>query len=228
MLNCDTFIDIYWKQFISLEKEFTDTMKYVSLDKENENTFSAAYSKLLLQIGSEVDIVLKTYCRMIEPTFFGNKIPEYKCLICDNNIEFSVQEVLVTTTGQLLQPWLAWSGYVNEEKKEISQPYWWTAYNKIKHERTETGTIEGITKPYYKFSNQRYVVTALAALYQVLTYMYRRLAIEEKRRIITPLPGSRVFELRGGEWDSVSFFHDIAFYINEDGCLIEETGRITY
>ena len=81
MLNCDQFTDIYWAHYISLEKEFASTLRFVSIDPSNDNTFSEAYSKLLLEIGSEVDVVLKEYSKMLQATFIGDKIDQYRSLI---------------------------------------------------------------------------------------------------------------------------------------------------
>lgn len=53
----EEFVNLYWKQYIMIEKEFRQTTKYVALDSINFKTYSDAYIKLLLQIGSEVDIV---------------------------------------------------------------------------------------------------------------------------------------------------------------------------
>ena len=49
----------YWNQYLLLEKEFLETTLYVELDVANYSTYSNAYLKLLLSIGSEVDNVLR-------------------------------------------------------------------------------------------------------------------------------------------------------------------------
>lgn len=227
MLNCDQFIDVYWAHYISLEKEFASTMRFVAIDPDNENTFSEAYSKLLLGIGSEVDVVLKEYCKMLQATFTGNKIDQYKTLIHSIKPNFCTQDVLVLKTEDKIQPWLAWSGTVVEAGNVINNPYWWKVYNKVKHERTEIGTIALETKEYYKFANQKYTMLALAGLYQVVIYMYYELATAEGKKVVTPLPGSRVFELTGGTWDTTQFNRDVAFYV-DNGVLTMESSNIPY
>lgn len=227
MLNCDQFIDVYWAHYISLEKEFASTMRFVAIDPDNESTFSEAYSKLLLGIGSEVDVVLKEYCKMLQATFTGNKIDQYKTLIHSIKPNFCTQDVLVLKTEDKIQPWLAWSGTVVEAGNVINNPYWWKVYNKVKHERTEIGTIALETKEYYKFANQKYTMLALAGLYQVVIYMYYELATAEGKKVVTPLPGSRVFELTGGTWDTTQFNRDVAFYV-DNGVLTMESSNIPY
>ena len=63
------FVNLYWKQYIMLEKEFRKTVKYVALDSINFETYSDAYVKLLIQIGSEVDIVSTTYLNISQKSF---------------------------------------------------------------------------------------------------------------------------------------------------------------
>ncbi len=48
--------------YILLEKEFAETLEYITLDADNYNVYSARYIKLLLQIGSEIDINAKLLC----------------------------------------------------------------------------------------------------------------------------------------------------------------------
>jgi len=33
------FLQLYWKNYISIEKEFVQTLNYVALDEENYNVF---------------------------------------------------------------------------------------------------------------------------------------------------------------------------------------------
>lgn len=215
------FLSIYWNQYILLEKEFLKTLQFVSLNEDNKRTYSNAYQKLILELGSEIDIALKQYCLFLESSFKGEKIHDYKKIVTLKKVEFVEQEIKVIVTDEVLQPWRLW----NEGK---NSPYWWTAYNKIKHDRASFGEIDGIKQLYYKFANQEYTLLALAGLFQILVYLYYDLACYERERITTPMPGSRLFELQGGIWDSVQFYRDYAFYINDDGHLIYETGTIQY
>jgi hypothetical protein len=42
-----------------IEKEFRKAMQYVSLSTDNANTYSDFLVKLILQIGSEIDVIIK-------------------------------------------------------------------------------------------------------------------------------------------------------------------------
>lgn len=50
-MNKQDFIHLYWKIYISIEKEFVETLNYVSLAVENYGAFSSSYIKILLQVG---------------------------------------------------------------------------------------------------------------------------------------------------------------------------------
>lgn len=223
MLTCDKFCEVYWAHFISLEKEFSNTLTYVSLDTDNYLTYSEAYAKLILEIGSEVDVTLKIYCNLLRPNFNGSCNRDYQSLIEVSKTEFCYQVVSVKNTDIKLQPWKNWSS-----DEEHTSPFWWTAYNKIKHDRTGSGTIESVTKEYYKFANVKYTLLALAGLYQILIYIYHKVAIVEGKRVLVPLPGSRILQLVEGIWDNIDFFGDYAFYIDDNGRLIMESGNIHY
>ena len=213
---CKEFINTYWSQYILLEKEFVSTLHYLSLDRENEEAFSQAYLKLLLELGSEIDVAFKQYCRNIDPSFRGEKITDYQACVRVKEPDFIMQNVEEKITGRTLMPWA---------KHDNSQnaPYWWKAYNKVKHNRTESSKIDSEEKLSYKFANQKYTLLALAGLYQILVYTYYKLAKNEDKRICTPMPGSRLLELKGGMWDSVEFFDEIACYMENETIYLESS-----
>lgn len=219
-MSCEEFISAYWSQYILLEKEFISTLHYLSLDSENENAFSQAYAKLILELGSEIDVVLKQYCKNIDKSFKGTDMGEYKdCIQC--NSDFIKQQVEEKITHRILNPWIEWS---TSSKRALC---WWKVYNKVKHNRTELTEIDNVKKSSYKFANQKYTLLALAGLYQILVYTYYPLAIGENKKILTPMPGSRLFKLKGGMWDSIDFWDELAFYV-EDGNICIESSSVHY
>ena len=210
----DTFLDIYWDQYIMLEREFYNTLHYVSLSEDNYNTYSSAFIKIILQIGSEVDIALKYYCKLLNDSFDGDKIYKYQQFLQKKDPDFCAQKIQCLYSYIVLEPWIKW-------RISSEQPCWWTVYNKIKHCRDQLGTIENETKKYYKFANLKYTLQGLSALYQTLIYSYYRHAKDEDKTIITPLPGSRMFKLVGDGWDNIDFYADEGFYIENDHLIME-------
>lgn len=86
-MNTNEF-NIYWKQYIEIEKELNDILKYVTLSEENYNTFSDKFVKILLEIGSEIDVVIKEYCKEIDSSFSGANIDKYRECIMRKNFKF--------------------------------------------------------------------------------------------------------------------------------------------
>lgn len=65
-MNRDEFLKVYWKQYQLLERDLIQTDDYVSIDKDNYDTFSNQYTKLLLIICSEIDSIAEVLCSMYE------------------------------------------------------------------------------------------------------------------------------------------------------------------
>ncbi|MBQ3409667.1 MAG: hypothetical protein IJH12_10770 [Clostridia bacterium] len=220
-MTCDEFTNIYWNNYILIEKEFRETSKYVTLSDDNYDTYSTEYIKLLLQIGSEVDVLLKDFCSYIDKSFCGENMNEYRDCISTSYKDLFQQKVRVIHMKKDIEPW---------DAMLKQQPIgWWTAYNKVKHERNQTNTIDGITKTSYKFANLRNTLMALGGLYQILLNYYLMLAQHENKHVLIPLPGSRIFKLIGNKWKSVNFVLDTAIYLDADnGCLYMESSEIDY
>lgn len=213
----------FWTHYIMLEKEFMSTTGYVRIDSDNYNTYSDAYAKLLLQIGSEVDVVAKETCKLINPTFSGETMDKYRSIL-GSDADFLNTKVSLINYGFAIDPW-------NDiETKTTSQPpslIWWKAYNKVKHDRTKTVTIDGIVKASYKFANLKNVLSALGGLYQLLLHAYHLAKNNESQRTEVLLPGSRLFKLDGSIWQNTVFPFDTSFDI-VNGCLMVRTSTIPY
>ena len=114
------FKKVYWKNFMSIEEEFIQTEKFVAFDVMNYSSFSSKYLKLLLEIGSEIDILAKVLCLVAWNRGNVNTITEYRDCILMNAPEF--ERVQVVSEELKETPWENWSS---------QSPNWWIAYNKI-------------------------------------------------------------------------------------------------
>ena len=221
-MNTTEFCKVYWRHYIALEKEFRNTIEYVSLEVENYYTFSEAYLKLILQICSEIDITLKFFCRLLDENFNGKKIFEYAQCIKSKYSKLFDQTVENMNLKEKIVP-------LKNLRNDTSKIDWWRVYNKIKHNRTDIVKIGSISQVSYKFANLKNTINALAALYQILMNIYYQLAKEEKEEILTPLPGSRFFTISGDFWDNITFYQDFALYIDvEEGNLMMKSSDIDY
>lgn len=145
----------HWLQFLSLEKDFVRTIEYVEVDDQNQNTFSVTYTKLLLSICSEIDVVAKLICKRINADSRARTIDNYRNEIIGKYPNFHKVEALIPRYGLNIMPWASWSGDAN--------PEWWRSYNKVKHERDVN----------YNLASQKNVKEALCGLFCILLYQYQ-------------------------------------------------------
>lgn len=208
-MTAETFKKLFWKNYISIEEEFIQTEKFVAFDTCNFTTYSSAFLKLLLEIGSEIDILAKTFCSVGWNRTDVSNIYGYRDCILENAPEF--ERVYVVSDSFKEIPWQNWNS---------QNPDWWIAYNKVKHERFKVGTIEDITQEYYKFANQGNVLKALMGLYQLEIYVLRALIKREGKKEGHSFLKSTLFSLDGEGWISGSF--------HKEGGLFYEGGTLVF
>lgn len=156
----------FWRHFIALETDFAATTRYVELSADNFDTYSVEFTKLLLAIGSEVDVVCQDVCKAIEPGSNYEKISQYRDCISVRNTVYNAK-VTIPHYGLEFQPWKEWHGDTN--------PPWWRAYQDVKHYRST----------HYKFGNLGNCATALAGLFAMVLYCHKA---ENSQDIVDPLP----------------------------------------
>ena len=116
----------YWNYFLALERDFEVVCRFIEPCEHNENTYSLELARLLMAATQEVDVVLKAICKAVDSSDPGN-INQYFPIISG-----SVSDLLGDTThlpryGLSTVPWTGW--------EQSNAPIWWTANNKIKHQR---------------------------------------------------------------------------------------------
>jgi hypothetical protein len=116
----------YWQHFLALEADFAATSRYVEFSNQNFGTYSIEYAKLLLAIGSEVDVICKVICEKLDSKAKRANIDDYRNCITAH-CKITAEEVLISRFDLRFKPWDAWARGVN--------PNWWTDYNGIKHFR---------------------------------------------------------------------------------------------
>ena len=197
-MNVNVFVKSYWNYYLELEDQFIATKKFVEFDVSNFTTYSVEYLKLFQAVCSEIDVVAKILAEEYDVAFkkLENKNIQkwgyylqsaYPCLetisVLFNN-EFS------------LYPWQNWKYEKYTDKNGALRyrllhgketPFWWTAYNKVKHERTshfKDGKVN------YSRANQKNLIYAFAALF-VLEKSYLE-SIEGETK--TPNSESKLFK----------------------------------
>lgn len=160
------FVKFYWKNYLRLEKFFIDTEKYVSIEKDNNDTYSFEYLSLFVLICNEIDSVLNELCDEIEKKneqrniikkveIVSKEIPNFKNFRVSTNFDFA---------GFHFVPFQYFAPGASAE--------WWQSYNDIKHRRSKLDPIT--KKPYYYQANLKNVFNSLAALYISINLLYDR------------------------------------------------------
>lgn len=202
-MNISEFKKNYLNHYLLLEEDFKTTTEYVTLCKDNYSTYSTAYLKLLLTIGSEIDVMLEFLAKLYEPT---TKEKGFGCskILLKHETDIKSLEILVRNEDFSVFPWDC-----------TSIPEWWTAYNEIKHNRYEDAIMFNSAKKYYQFANLQNVLNSLAALLSLELYAYRLIAIQSGEKLFVPTIKS-IFNLKSSHWKDAEFGNGIVFI---DGCL---------
>jgi len=163
----------YWEFFLSIEDELAQCARYVEFNDDHSVVYSIAFSRILLASASEVDIVAKEICRIIGPDRTPERITEYQPIVLGRFPNFPTMEVRIPRHSMSCKPWEEWG--------QGKSPTWWTAYNKVKHERGK----------HYRMATLQNALGATTGLLCLLLHYYRvlfvdPLAIDHPPKLLSP------------------------------------------
>lgn len=186
------FKEKFWNFYLELENEFLEIEKTIPVHSKNYNTYSFSYIRLLGLICSDIDVLFKKFIEFKNYSIDGYNMFFYKKFIKDNYEDFISQEVEsynIRFNGLKFQPYIEWDSDNDLE--------WWKVNDAIKHNRNEKEN--GIEL--YKLANQKNVLIALSALFQLNMYFYKEIFNNEnfEEEINVPLPESKIFILKNWE-----------------------------
>lgn len=179
-MNQQNYEKNYLDYFKELEREIMQLKKYVHFSKKNFKTFSYEITKMLQLICSEIDVVAKVIVKDI------NKIN--KKINNINNWGFELQKLydknlyvalLFNNDIKIIPFSEKWKYEYSQNKKgkgciklikKGETPKWWTAYNRVKHERTSL--VENEESNFEK-ANFECVLNAFGALYILENVLYQ-------------------------------------------------------
>lgn len=170
----------YWMFYLQLEKEFYNTLDYVEFSQDNYETFSKQYVRQLLSIGSELDVVFKALCKVVNPNASAGCITDYANILC-NWGDLVKSEVQFKFTKEFFKPFEGW-----EPNKS---PDWWRDYNTVKHNRADANNL--------KKGNLKNVFYALMALFDLNRNLCKE--VSGSTALNEPEIKSSLFEMKG--WD---------------------------
>lgn len=148
---------IHWDYVLSLEEDLARLSRYVDFSG-NDAVYSIEIARLLMAACAEVDVVLKGICRRQRPQAKVSSINSYRPIVLEAHPGIRRIEVQLYRYGLSLQPWKNWD--------EAQPPPWWSANNKVKHQRAERFTEANLTN----------CLNAVAGLFASVLYFYREMA----------------------------------------------------
>lgn len=158
----EEFITLYWKQYISIEKNFLDTEEYVAINKKNYATFSLAYSKLFLTICSEIDSLSVEFSQMIKEDYQEESdIKANNILKRFDTIAIAYEDInsyTIRTNDNFAEMYFV--PFSKRDRENMAD--WWHDYNDYKHRRT--GKTDAGRYNFEK-ANLKNVLYSLSALY---------------------------------------------------------------
>lgn len=163
----------FWNYFLVLESDFYNTTRFVEVNESNYETFSLEYTKLLLSICSEIDVICKELCKYIDSSKRPKKINEYRPIIKNKFPKLETTKVTIEKFGIEILPW--------KEFNEDKTPIWWKSYNNIKHDRIIN----------YNEANQKNVIYSIAGLLVLSLYLYKFVNNDEHKN------GTKLFDAPG-------------------------------
>lgn len=189
-MNIKEFEKKYLSYYLLLESDFIETFNYVSVESDNYKAYSNTYLKLLLAIGSEIDVIRKFIVNLFYPSFDEKKQNPNKLLMeCFSDIK--ELEIKFKTTDEVLRP-----------RDYSKEPDWWAAYNEIKHNRLEAAEKFDATKKYYQYANLENVILSLAALFSLELFAYKKIAEDTHEKLFVPIIKS-IYSINNSCWENI-------------------------
>jgi hypothetical protein len=145
---------IHWNYFLAIEQDFELSSRYIEFSKANNDTFSIELARIIMASSQEVDVLLKLICESLGYNNLDN-IKKYWPVVNKELPNFLNEKVFIPRFGMDGIPWTDWS------KNEV--PIWWTANNRIKHQRTN----------HFEKANLKNAFNAVGALLITNLYYYK-------------------------------------------------------
>lgn len=202
-MRIQVFEEKYWSYYQFLEREFLNTVDYVTIDPMNYKAFSTKYSSLILSICSEIDVVSKLLSYLLTKKTGRTIYQSFRNILYNypyTSSELSQMEVRILGHDNFyIKPWIELDIILG------TFPFWWGNYNLLKHHRqTDDNYIHG---------NLETCLFALAALFIIELILYRLISENDgEKTLLMPQYPSQIFKIQN--W--------VAHAFNFNGVIIKE------
>lgn len=174
-MTLQEFVKNHLNYYLVLESDFKNTFQFVKVDKENYETYSDEFLKLIIALGSEIYVLQGLIASLYEPNYLSKKLKDYE--VIENNItDIKLLEVEFKENKEIFKPFNV-SGY----------PDWKKVYNNIKHRRTQNATKDvndskdthdystfDKNKKWFQYGNLDYVIKMFSVLHALEMIAYKK------------------------------------------------------
>ena len=143
----------HWNYFLAIERDLDVLSRYVEFHEDNFECYSLEIARILLSAAAEVDVVCKQLYEAEGSESEG--IEAHRREITARFPGLPSFRVEIPKFEMRLRPWENW--------QSSQVPGWWTAHNKVKHQRDS----------HYPQANLFNAINATAALFIAALYLYR-------------------------------------------------------
>jgi hypothetical protein len=165
----------FWEFFLAIESDLAKTTRFVEFNEYNFKTYSVEFARILLSASSEVDVLCKELCSIINPNKPYEKINHYRECITYHYPKFYTFEVLIPQYDLIRHPWEEWP------PNSKTNPSWWKSYTDVKHHRVNK----------FKEANLKNAIDSVAGLFSLVLYLLRVKENED-----SPYPRPKILDLR--------------------------------
>ena len=171
-------LQIFKGQFDLLEERMVNLSKYVAFHGHNNSCFSPELCSIFINVCSEIDSLAAMLCKQKHNKPIKNMIDKLDtiCQWCPN-LKSQCVELKLTFIESI--------HFVPFQNFEKDNSTWWTAYNKVKHNRTETDPKT--EKGNYELANLKNVLLAMAGLYILLSLLQKETSPQKETEIVLRL-----------------------------------------
>jgi hypothetical protein len=165
---------------LTLEQDFQTLSRYLEPCEANNNAFSIELSRIIMSSPQEVDVILKSLCKLIDPNYGKGGINSYYPVLREHLNTIFSEEVSAQRFSMASQPFSDW--------KPEEPPLWWQANNKIKHHRSTN----------FDKATLKNAFNSLAGLL-IVTVNYYQIVLEEENITSTTqklIPETSLFKLK--------------------------------
>ncbi len=146
---------LHWNYFMALEQDLEKVSRFIEFATPNLSVYSIELAHILLSASSEVDVILKQICGVVDPSKKPNNINAYRRILKNKLPDIINESVYIDRYSMDFKPWETWDGDKN--------PDWWISYNNVKHKRDQ----------HFKEASLQNTLNSVGALLITIIYYYR-------------------------------------------------------